>query len=317
MKTNWPSLSYDSWKETLDTLHLWMQIVGKIKLKQNEFLNHWWEVAFYITARGMTTGRIPYEGYAFEIDFDFIDHKLFIRTSRGEQKIIKLKSQTVNDFYKDFIQTLASLEIKVKINTTPSEIPNAIPFTKDSKHKSYDKTSVTNWWKVQLQTSFILDRFRSNFRGKSSPVLFYWGSFDLNTTRFSGEKLPDKTDWPKGYRFMRYAENEENFAAGFWPGDERFPQPAFYTYIYPVPKGCETIKTGLQIAYFNKKLSECILPYEEVRKTKNPEMEIINFLETTYKEFAKLAGWNIKELEGPTPIKIGKQKINLVDTTNF
>ncbi len=297
MKTNWPSLPYEKWKETLDTLHLWTQVVGKIKLKQNPFLNQWWEVAFYLTARGMTTGRIPYQDEAFEIIFDFIDHKLIIHTSSGKQKTLKLKQRTVADFYNEFMQSLETLEIKIKINTKPSEMTITIPFNKDDKHGSYDKESVTKWWQIQLQTSFILDRFRTNFRGKSSPVQFYWGSFDLNTTRFSGKKLPDKTNWPKGYKFMRYAENEENFSIGFWPGDERSPHSAFYSYMYPAPKGCETINTGPEFAFFDKKLSECLLPYEDVRKTKNPEKEILNFFETTYKELAKLAGWNIKELK--------------------
>ena len=297
------SLPYESWRETLQTLHLWMQIVGKLKLEQNAFLNQWWEIAFFVTPRGITTGRIPYKKEAFEIIFDFIDHNLIILVSSGEQKKIKLKPQTVKAFYKEFTEALLGIGIKITINTLPSEIPDPIPFTKDIFHKSYDKQAVTDWWTVLLRTSFIFDQFRTSFRGKSSPVLFYWGSFDLNTTRFSGKKLLDKTTWQKGYRFMRFAENEENFAAGFWPGDERFQEPAFYSYIYPAPKGCETINTGPEFSYFNKRLSECILPYEEVRKTKDPEKEILTFFETTYQEFAKLAGWNIKELEGIIPQK--------------
>jgi len=299
----WPLLKYDNCKETLETLHLWMQIVGKLKLEQNPFLNHWWEIAFSVTPRGMTTGNIPYKQKIFDISFDFVEHKLIISLNTGEQKILKLKPQTVKDFYKEFTQSLAELGIRIKINTTPSEITNPIPFPKDTIHKKYDKKTVTTWWQLQLEISLILDQFRMNFRGKSSPVLFYWGSFDLNTTRFSGKKLPDKVDWPKRYSFMRYAENEENFAAGFWPGDERFPYPAFYSYIYPAPKGCESINTGPEFSYFNNKLSECIFPYEEVRKAKNPEKEILQFYETTYREFAKLAKWDINELKTVVPPK--------------
>jgi len=303
MNNIWPNLPYEDWKDSLNTLHLWMQIVGKLKLEQNTFINHWWEVAFFLTARGITTGLIPYKNKTFDVTFDFVDHKLIISVSNGKQKVLKLKSQAVKNFYREFIQALLDLGINIKINTRPSEITNPIQFTSDTIHKSYDKHAVSNWWRIQLQVSSILDKFRKNFRGKSSPVFFYWGSFDLNTTRFSGKKLPNKTIWPEGYSFMHYAENEENFAAGFWPGDERFPHPAFYSYIYPAPKDCESINTGPEFSYFNNKLSECILPYEEVRKIKNPKNEILNFYETTYREFAKLAKWDINEFKTAVPKK--------------
>ncbi len=298
----WPPLSHDSWKDTLVTLHMWTQIVGKIKLKQNPFINQWWEVAFYLTPRGLATGRIPYQDRAFEVIFDFIHHTLFILTSDGKEEKISLHPQSVAQFYTTFMKSLAKLGIEITINPIPSETTNTIPFSKDTKHVSYDKAFVATWHHIQLQSSFIFDKFRSPFRGKSSPVQFYWGSFDLNTARFSGKKLPDKKDWPKGYKFMRYAENEENFSSGFWPGDEKFPEPAYYAYMYPAPKGYESARFGPAIAYYNKKLSLCILPYEEVRKAKNPEKEIMNFLTTTYTEFAKLAGWNIQELTGPVPM---------------
>jgi hypothetical protein len=298
----WPSLPYKDWQETLDTLHLLTQIVGKIKLKQNPFLNQWWEVAFFVTSQGITTGRIPYKNSSFEISFNFIFHKLIIKTSKGAEKIIPLKSMSVSDFYEEVINSLQNLHINVTINTIPSEMPGFnTPFDKDNKHISYDREYVEKWHWVLLQTSFILDKFRSNFRGKSSPVHFFWGSFDLNTARFSGKKLPDKTDWPKGYHFMRFAENEENFSCGFWPGNKKFPKPAFYSYVYPTPAGCEMIKTGSTFSFFDKSLAECVFPYEDARKTKNPEKEILKFFNTTYREFAKLAQWNIKELEGITP----------------
>ena len=303
--TLWPSLPYESWKETLDTLHLWTQIVGKIKLKQNPFLNHWWEVAFYVTTTGLTTGRIPYKKGAFEISFNFLFHKMVIATSEGREKIILLKPQSVSEFYEDIISSLRDLNIKLAINTKPSEMQGfTTKFEKDKKHISYDRKFVEDWHQIILQTSFILDKFRTTFRGKSSPVHFFWGSFDINTARFSGKKLPDKTNWPKGYRFMQYAENEANFSCGFWPGNEKFPKPAFYSYLYPQPDGCEKIDTGSMISYFDKNLAECILPYEKVRKVKNPNKEILLFFNTTYKAFAKLAGWNIKELEAKIPNKI-------------
>lgn len=301
-RTSWPQLPYSTWQDTLETVHLWTQIVGKIKLQQNSFLNHWWEVALYITPHGLTTGRIPYNTIAFEIAFDFIFHKLTILTSEGKEKIIELEPMRVADFYKKFMQALKQLGIQTKINTLPSEISHPIPFEKDFIHASYEKKYVEKWHSLQLQASFILDDFRSDFRGKSSPVQFFWGSFDLNTTRFSGERLPDKTDWPKGYHFMRYAENEENFACGFWPGNEKFPNAAFYSYVYPTPKGCETMNTGSVFSYFHKKLTECILPYEAAIQAKDPRKEILSFFNTTYKEYAKLAGWDIKKLQGITPV---------------
>ena len=302
MNANFLTLPYDEWRKTLDTIHLWVQIVGKIKLEQNAFLNHWWEVAFYPSVNGLTTGRIPYKNIAFEISFNFLSHKIFITTSEGSEKKISLKPQSVSDFYQKLNNALKELGIKVNINTHPSEIPQSVtPFEKDTIHKSYDRLYVERWYKIVLQTSFILDEFRSHFRGKSSPVQFFWGGFDLTTTRFSGKKLPDKIDWPKGYHFMRYAENEENFSCGFWPGNEKFPHPAFYSYLYPIPKGCETINTGSVFSYFDKTLTECILPYEEVRKAKNQRKEILNFFETTYREYAKLAAWDIKELQTTIP----------------
>lgn len=299
--TVWPPLIYNQWQDTLDTLHLWLQIIGKTKLSLCPFLNQWWEVAFYVTSTGMTTGRIPYKNTVFSIDLDFINHSIIIRTDNGAEKIIHLHPMTVADFYSEFMDSLPRFGINVKITSTPSEITNPLPFKSDHTHCSYDKDAVYRWWRIQLQVSIILDQFRTSFRGKSSPVQFFWGSFDLNTTRYSGKILPDKTDWPKGYGFMRYAENEENFSVGFWPGDLRFPAPAFYSYLSPAPPGCESINTGPSISYFNQTLSECILPYEAVRKTKHPEREILSFINTTYAEYAKLAGWDVKELTGPVP----------------
>ncbi len=299
----WPSLPYERWKDTRDTLHLWMQIVGKVKLKLSPFLNQWWEVAFYVTPRGMTTGRMPYRDIAFAVDFDLLTHTLGITTNEGEEKSLLLRPCTVAEFYREFMSALAALGIHVTITPTPSEIAHPIPFAEDVQHATYDGEYVTRWWQIQLHSSFIFDRFRTGFRGKSSPVQFFWGSFDLNTTRFSGKRLPDRTDWPKGYRFMRYAESEENFACGFWPGDERFPHAAFYSYLYPAPAGCETINTGPAFSYFNKQLMECILPYADVRKVKNPEEEVLRFLETTYLEYAKLAGWDVESLKGLVPVQ--------------
>ena len=297
----WPSLPYRRWKDTRDTLHLWMQIVGKVKLKLSPFLNQWWEVAFEVTPHGMTTGRIPYREMAFAVDFDFLAHHLAITTSAGGREQISLAPRSVAAFYREFLSALSALGIDVAITPTPSEIAHPIPFAEDSEHASYDRRYATRWWQIQLHSTFLLDRFRTDFRGKSSPVQFFWGSFDLNTTRFSGQRLPDRTDWPPGYHFMRYAESEENFACGFWPGDERFPHAAFYTYLYPVPAGNETISAGSAFACFNRQLGEWLLPYAQVRRAEHPEEEILRFLETTYREYARLAGWDLAALTGLVP----------------
>ena len=301
--TDWPELKYEAWQPTLDTLHMWMQIIGKIKLELCPFINQWWEVAYYVNSTGMTTGRIPYKHRGLEFDFNFILHMLTISTSDNQIVSIYLKPMSVASFYLQILDALHYLNIDVTINTEPSEFTNPIPFDTDTTHTSYDKQSVEKWWRIQLQSSFLFDTFRSTFRGKSSPVHFFWGSFDLSGTRFSGKKAQSpKIEGPLG-TIMRYAENEENFAFGFWPGDARFSQAAYYSYLYPAPKGCESINTGPDIAYFNKQLAECILPYDEMRKSRNPELTLLNFLETTYLEFAKLAKWDIKALLSPTPFK--------------
>lgn len=296
----WPALPYAKWKNTLDTLHMWMQIVGKIKLKLSPFINQWWEVAFFITSYGITTGKIPYKDEIFQLDFDFLNHNLIIQTSWRKTITFPLKSKTVAEFYKELMAALIKLGIDISISPVPVEIQNPIPFAKDTVHASYDKEYVQRWWRTMVKINIVFEQFRSAFRGKSSPIHFFWGSFDLAGTRFSGKKLPDKTDWPKGYKFMRYAENEENFGFGFWPGDERFPHPAFYAYLYPKPVGMETVtfKKGVT---FNEQLGECILLYEFVRRSKNPQGAAMEFLQTTYVETAKLAKWDIKSYQTQIP----------------
>jgi hypothetical protein len=251
----------------------------------------------------MTTGRIPYENDAFGIDFNFIAHTYSITTSNNQIKTVPLRPYSVAEFYKDFMENLKAFGIDVSIYPVPTEFADPIPFKEDTKHASYEKEYVEKWWHIQLQTSFIFDRFRSSFRGKSSPIQFFWGSFDLTGTRFSGKTAAAPKMAGGIGKIMQFAENEENFAFGFWPGDIKFPYPAFYTYLYPAPKGCETINTGPSIAYYNKNLSECILPYLDMRKAKNPQQDILDFLTTTYNEYTKLAGWDIIQLSGPTPFR--------------
>ncbi len=298
METLWPSLPYEAWKDTLETLHMWMQVVGKVKLALCPFLNQWWEVTFYVTASGMTTGRIPFGNEIFEVDFDFIDHNLFIRTSSQQLKTISLMPRSVAAFHQEFMDALNTLGITVTFNPVPSEVPDPIPFPQDTKHASYDREYVFRWWRLLVQLCPIFDRFRTPFRGKSSPVHFFWGSFDLNATRFSGQLAQPPES---GGRFMRFAENEQNFACGFWAGDSRYPHPAFYSYIYPAPKGIETLRLSPNVASYQAKLNEFVLPYDEVRKASSPSDMIMDFLQSTYMESAKLAGWDVQSLEGAVP----------------
>lgn len=301
-KHPWQALYYSKWKDSLDTLHLWMQIVGKIKLQQNSFLNQWWEITFFVTANGMTTGAIPYKGNIFQIDFNFQEHTLTILTSWKKKTILDLKPQSVAEFYKEFMKALKKLDIVVSILPMPVEMSHSIPFTKDKIHCSYDKKYVERWWNILVNVTIVFEQFRTSFNGKSSPIHFFWGSFDLAGTRFSGKKLPDKTDWPKGYTFMRYAENEENFGFGFWPGDERFPHAGFYSYLYPQPENIDTMTFDNDIS-FNEQLRECVLPYEIVRKAKDPEKVIMHFLQSTYEINAKLAKWDISLFQAKIPLK--------------
>ncbi|HEX2867786.1 MAG TPA: DUF5996 family protein [Ignavibacteriales bacterium] len=297
-ETQWPALPYEKWKDTLDTLHMWMQIPGKVKLALHPFLNQWWEVAFQLTSYGLTTGLIPYKDNAFDVNFDFIRHEVVIHKISGESLKISLYPRSVANFYSEFMGALKDLRIDVKINPMQVEVSNPLSCDKDELHSSYDKSYVENWRLLQVKCYFAFERFCSTFRGKESPIQFFWGSFDLNGTRFSGKAVspPDN-----GGRIMRFAENEENFSFGFWPGDSRYPHPAFYSYLYPAPKGIENVHIEPSIASFNTAMGEFILPYEDVVSSASPEEMILRFLKSTYEESAKLAGWELKALEGPVP----------------
>lgn len=295
---SWPSLQYEKWNDTLDSLHMKMQIIGKVKLALNPFLNQWWQVAFYLNMKGMTTGPIPYEGGVFEIEFNFIDHNLSILTSNKQLKNISLDDSSVADFYRKFMDTLISMGISVKINTMPCEFADPVRFELDHARKSYDKDFVHTWWKILIKIQKVFESFRSGFRGKSSPVHFFWGSFDLSGSRFSGKPCasPEGAD-----RIMKYAENEENFAFGFWPGDKNFPHAAFYSYFYPAPEGIETPgHPGNN--YYNNKMREYILDYQEVIDSQNPEESILKFLNQTYHMGAKAAGWDVESLKAEIPV---------------
>ncbi len=296
---SWPFLPYANWSDTLDSLHMKMQIIGKVKLALNPFLNQWWQVAFYLNMKGMTTGLIPYEDGVFEIEFNFIDHNLSILLSNNQLKVIPLFPSSVAEFYRNFTDMLKSMGINAVINTLPSEVPDPVKFELDVEKKSYDKDFVHTWWKILIQTQKVFESFRSRFRGKSSPVHFFWGTFDLCETRFSGKPCAI----PAGAgSILKFAENEENFTFGFWPGDKNYPQAAFYSYFYPAPEGIET--TGNHGGkYYNDKLREYILDYQEVIDSQNPEESILKFLNETYDNGARAAGWDVESLTTEIPVK--------------
>ena len=296
---SWPSLPYENWSDTLDSLHMKMQIIGKVKLALNPFLNQWWQVAFYLNMKGMTTGLIPYEDGVFEIEFNFIDHNLSIRLSNNQLKVIPLFPSSVAEFYRNFTDILKSMGINVVINTLPCEVPDPVKFELDNGKKSYDKDFVHTWWKILIQTQKVFESFRSGFRGKSSPVHFFWGTFDLCETRFSGKPCAI----PEGAgRILKFAENEENFTFGFWPGDKNYPHAAFYSYFYPAPEGIET-SGNHGGKYYNNNMKEYILDYQEVIDSQNPEESILKFLNETYDIGARAAGWDVESLKAEIPVK--------------
>lgn len=299
----WPSLPYDEWKDTLDTLHMWTQIVGKVKLELAPFLNEYWNVALHLTARGMTTGIIPYGDRAFEVRFDFVDHNLFIETSDGAIKALSLVPRSVADFYGDFMETLRALGISVSINTMPSEVPNPIPCDINQVYSSYQEEYVTRWWQIQLQTEKVLQVYRSSFVGKSSPIQFFWGSFDLSHTRFSGRPAPVMEGAP---HFFQVAEDQENIASGFWPGNTNYGghtlgEPAFYSYIYPAPGGYASASVQPALAYYDETLGEFILRYDDARRSSSPAETLLTFFQSTYEVGANLAGWDRARLEHAPP----------------
>jgi len=299
----WPPLPWTEWQDSCETLHMWTQIVGKVALALRPFLNEWWQVAFPLTARGMTTGLIPYRDRAFQVDFDFIDHNLFIRTDDGITKALSLVPRSVAGFYADFLDTLRAIGIEVAINPVPSEVPNPIPFDQDRVHASYDADAVNRWWRIQVQTEKVLQQYRSTFVGKSSPIHFFWGSFDLTHTRFSGRPAPVAEGAP---RFFQLSEDQENIACGFWPGNPNYAgltlgEPAFYSYIYPAPDGYAEVAVKPEAAYFDQTFGQLVLRYEDVRRAESPEDALLGFFQSSYEAAADLAGWERSALEMTVP----------------
>jgi Family of unknown function (DUF5996) len=290
----WPALPYGEWQQTLATVHMWTQIVGKVKLELSPFLNEWWNVAFAVTARGLTTATIPVGQRMLQVDFDFIDHRLAIHVSDGHSRSMSLVARSVANFYAEFMTLLESLHIGVTIFTHPVEVDNGIRFEADRLHADYDAQYVSRWWRILLGVSRVLERYRTPFVGKSSPVQFWWGSFDLATTRFSGRSAPPR-EWPA--RWMARAGTHEQALAGFWPGNDKFPEPAFVAYTYPEPPGCRIATIQPDAAFFHPELAEFILPYAKVRLAADPDQLILDFYRSTYEIGASLAGWDRAALE--------------------
>lgn len=300
---DWPQLNYSDWKETCATLHMWTQIVGKIRLVQTPWINHSWHVTFYLTARGLTTSPIPYGTDTFEIRFDFIDHRLRILKSDGAEKSIDLKPRSVADFYKMVMAALDELKLTVKIDVLPNEIPDPIPFDKDDKHRSYDREHANRFWRALAQTNRVFQQFRSRFCGKCSPVHFFWGSFDLAVTRFSGRPAPAH---PGGIPHLpdsvtREAYSQEVSSLGFWPGNDAMPQAIFYSYAYPEPNGFPEAKVKPDAAGYNSQIKEFILPYDTVRTSKSPDETLLEFAQSTYDAAATLGKWDREALVEKKP----------------
>ena len=290
----WPALPYEVWRETCQTLHMWTQIVGKVRMELSPFLNHWWHVTLYVTPRGLTTSSIPYSGGNFDVTFDFVEHNLFMRTSKGTTKALPLIPRSVAAFYREFIECLHALGIQVTINTLPSEVSDPIRCDVDEVHASYDHVYAQRFWRILVQTDVILQRYRSPFLGKSSPVHFFWGSFDLALTFFSGRRAPERLG---ADRMTREAYSHEVISCGFWPGDDRFPAPAFYSYTSPEPPGLQTASIRPQEAIYSHELGLFLLRYDDVRTAFSPEQALLEFFQSTYEAGARLAQWDREALE--------------------
>ncbi|MGO9135494.1 MAG: DUF5996 family protein [Methylovirgula sp.] len=294
----WPDLSYPAWSDTAATLQLWTQIVGKIRLRLTPWLNHGWQVPLYVTARGLSTSPMSIGTEILDIEFDFIAHRLVARTSRGEDRWLPLEPQTVAHFYRRIFELLSDIDVQAAIDEIPNEVPNPIRFSLDETHASYDGDAAHRFWRALVQIDRVFKLFRSAFLGKASPVHFFWGSFDLAVTRFSGRKAPTHPGGVPGLPdpVAREAYSYEVSSAGFWPGNDSFPQAAFYSYAYPEPPGFRDWPTPPG-SYFDQTLGEFILPYDTVRTAAQPDALLLNFLTATYEAAAERGNWDRTALE--------------------
>ena len=296
---SWPELSTAAWRETYATLHLWTQIVGKIRLARAPWLNHSWHVALYVTTSGLTTSPIPDRTRTFQIDFDFINHQLKISTSDGAARQLGLAGHSVASFFAAVMNTLAELDIDVAIDDMPNELPDPIRFSGDEKHASYDPEAVGRFLQILVNADRVFKQFRTGFLGKASPVHFFWGSFDLAVTRFSGRRAPRH---PGGVPHLSdavacEAYSHEESSAGFWPGSGAIDYPAFCSYAYPEPEGFRSRRVQPEAAFFHEALGEFILPYDAVRNATDPDQTLLAFLQSTYEAAAVTAKWDRDALE--------------------
>jgi len=297
LREHWPALPYADWRDTLATLHMWTQIVGKIRLTQSPWLNHSWHVTLYVTPRGLTTGSIPHGERTFSIDFDFIDHRLLIETCDGGARSLRLEPRDTADLYRELMSALDGLGYPVVINAVPNEVEDAIPFAGDRVHHAYDADAVHRFWQVLFQVDRIFKLFRADFSGKASPVHFFWGSFDLAVTRFSGREAPDH---PGGLPNMplwvaQEAYSHEVSSAGFWPGSDAFPEAIFYSYAYPTPAGFSKAVVAPREARWVEQLGEFVLPLDAVRNAASPDEALLEFLQSTFTAAATLGDWDLSE----------------------
>ncbi len=299
----WPALPFAEWKDTAITLHMWTQIVGKIRLTLTPWTNHSWHVTLYVTSRGLTTSPIPHGVCTFEIQFDFINHQLLVDKSDGARRKLELKPQSVAEFYRTLMRTLEDLDLPVTINTMPNEIENPVPLDQDEEHHSYDPEYANRFWRVLVQSDRVFKEFRSRFCGKCSPVHFFWGSFDLAVTRFSGRPAPPH---PGGVPHLpdaitREAYSQEVSSLGFWPGNAAIPTPVFYSYAYPEPPGFAGAKVQPPEVYYESKLREYILPYDAVRTAEKSDEVLLDFAQSAYDAASKLGKWDRDALEEKKP----------------
>ena len=293
----WPALPLESWKDTYATLHMWTQIVGKVRLALTPKVNHWWNVPLYVTSRGLSTSAIPYAGRTFEVEFDFIDHVLALRTNDGQKKNLPIIPRSVAEFYKEFMALLWSTDIQVKIWKMPVEIPNPIPFDEDRVHASYEPEYARKFWQILVSVNRVFEEFRSHFIGKCSPVHFFWGSFDLAVTRFSGRRAPER---PGADNITREAYSHEVSSVGFWPGGGDILGAAFYSYMAPQPQGFRESLVRPQKAFYHPQLNEFLLMYDDVRGAGSPSSTLLEFCQSTYEAGAKRAKWDRDSLERPS-----------------
>jgi hypothetical protein len=290
----WPALPLDSWRETCATLHMWTQIVGKVRMRLTPLVNHWWNVPLYVTPRGLTTSNIPYGTRSIEIRFDFLAGRLVLECSDGLVRELPLRPMAVADFYREFMEMLRSAGVEVSIWHMPVEIPDPIPFDEDRVHAAYDAERVKTFWCILRSVDAVFHQFRARFTGKASPVHFFWGSFDLAETRFSGRRAPER---PGADNMTREAYSHEVSSVGFWPGSGTMSGPAFYSYAAPEPQGFKEARVRPEAASYDKALGEFLLPYDDVRIAQSPSAELLDFCQSTYDAAAELGKWDRRLLE--------------------